>query len=195
MDTFLQAAVVVPARAHVGDHGRGLHVPGRPASSEVLTGGGGCAEPSLIINGGLEEIEAGWCRLSSRFIIPRGVARITDCVVSQWYWGDYSNKLPAVWRKRDLFNILYGTGPMFMFSRDYWNQNRTRFVQSYKDVCTVTRRVGYDEMTDHRFLTTDRDLQQTQFAGGVTVTVNFGERPARLADGTVVAPMGYHVTP
>ncbi len=25
-----------------------------------------------------------------------------DCVVAQWYWGDYNNKLPAVWDRRDL---------------------------------------------------------------------------------------------
>ena len=40
-----------------------------------------------------------------------------DCVVAQWYWGDYNNKLPAVWDRRDLFNALYGTPPMFMFTR------------------------------------------------------------------------------
>ena len=26
-----------------------------------------------------------------------------DCVVAQWYWGDYNNKLPAVWDRRDLY--------------------------------------------------------------------------------------------
>lgn len=30
------------------------------------------------------------------------------CVVSYWYWGDYNNKLPALWGKRDLSNALYG---------------------------------------------------------------------------------------
>ena len=40
-----------------------------------------------------------------------------DCVVAQWYWGDYNNKLPSLWDKRDLFNVLYGTPPMFMFTR------------------------------------------------------------------------------
>ena len=39
-----------------------------------------------------------------------------DCVVSQWYWGDYNNKLPKLWDRRDLFNALYGTPPMFMFN-------------------------------------------------------------------------------
>ena len=47
-----------------------------------------------------------------------------DCVVAQWYWGDYNNKLPALWDRRDLFNALYGTPPMFMFNRELWEQNK-----------------------------------------------------------------------
>ena len=116
-----------------------------------------------------------------------------DCVVAQWYWGDYNNKLPSLWDKRDLFNMLYGTPPMFMFTRPYWDQNKDRFVRSYKDVCTVARAVGYSEMTDHRFLTEDRSVQQTHFANGVVVTVNFGDKPFRLPDGTEVAATGHHV--
>jgi hypothetical protein len=116
-----------------------------------------------------------------------------DCVVAQWYWGDYNNKLPAIWDKRDLFNILYGTPPMFMFTRQVWNENRDRFVQSYKDVCKVARAVGYAEMTDHRFLTPDRDVQKTSFANGITVTVNFSNEPYSLSDGKKLKSMGYHL--
>jgi hypothetical protein len=109
-----------------------------------------------------------------------------DCVVAQWYWGDYNNKLPSIWAKRDLFNILYGTPPMFMFNRQYWSQNKDRFARSYKDICAVARAVGYAEMTDHRFLTPDRDVQQTAFSNGVVVTVNFGDIPYSLPDGKQV---------
>ncbi|UCC98244.1 MAG: hypothetical protein JSW66_20655 [Phycisphaerales bacterium] len=117
-----------------------------------------------------------------------------DCVVAQWYWGDYNNKLPALWQKRDLFNILYGTAPMFMFNRQVWGQYKDRFAQSYKDICPITRAVGYAEMTDHCFLTRDRDVQQTTFANGITVTVNFGDTSYRLADDKEIEPLGYHVT-
>ena len=116
-----------------------------------------------------------------------------DGVVAQWYWGDYNNKLPSLWDKRDLFNALYGTPPMFMFNRKLWEEQRDRFVKSYKTVCPVARAVGYAEMTDHRFLTPDRSVQQTVFAGGVTVTVNFGDKPFRLPDGTEMPAMGRHV--
>ena len=117
-----------------------------------------------------------------------------DCVVAQWYWGDYNNKLPSIWDKRDLFNVLYGTPPMFMFNRQVWRENKDRFAQSYKNICPTVRAVGYAQMTDHRFLTPDRDVQQTKFANGVTVTVNFGKEPYSLPNGVRVEAMSHHVS-
>jgi hypothetical protein len=133
-------------------------------------------------------------QLGQKYRLPLWELVYHDCVVAQWYWGDYNNKLPALWQKRDLFNILYGTAPMFMFDRKFWEQNKEHFAQSYKNICTVTRAVGYAEMTDHQFLTRDRDVQQTKFANGVTVTVNFGEKPYRLPDGKEIQPMSYNVS-
>jgi hypothetical protein len=116
-----------------------------------------------------------------------------ECVVAQWYWGDYNNKLPMLWDKRDLFNLLYATPPMFMFDRALWQENKARFVQSYRNICPLVRRVGYSEMTDHRFLTPDRSVQQTTFANGATVTVNFGSAAFHFPDGTLLEPMGFRV--
>jgi len=133
-------------------------------------------------------------QLGHNYRLPLWELVYHDCVVAQWYWGDYNNKLPALWDKRDLFNLLYGTPPMFMFSREFWEQNKDRFVRSYKDTCTVARAVGYSEMVDHSFLTGDKSVQQTRFANGVVVTVNFGDKPLTLPDGSEVAPMKYRVT-
>ncbi len=133
-------------------------------------------------------------QLGHNYRLPLWELVYHDCVVAQWYWGDYNNKLPALWDKRDLFNILYGTPPMFMFSREFWEQNKDRFLRSYKDTCSVARAVGYSEMVDHSFLTDDRSVQQTRFANGVVVTVNFGDKSFTLPDGTEIAAMSHHVT-
>ncbi len=117
-----------------------------------------------------------------------------DCVVAQWYWGDYNNKLPAIWDKRDLFNVLYGTPPMFMFDRKLWKENQERFVRSYKNTCPHIRQSGYSQMTDHRFLTPDRNVQQTAFASGQVVTVNFGAEPFHTPSGETIGPLACKVT-
>ena len=112
-----------------------------------------------------------------------------DCVVAQWYWGDYNNKLPAVWRRRDLLNALYGTPPMFMFNREIWRENRDRFVESYRTATPVARATGYSEMVSHRWLTADHSVQETEFANGVVVTVNFGDSSFAMPDGSVLEPI------
>lgn len=128
-------------------------------------------------------------QVGHRYRLPLWELVYHDAVVAHWYWGDYNNKLPATWDKRDLFNALYGTAPMFMFDRAYWRANQERFVRSYRQTAPIARATGYAEMTDHRFLTADRSVQQTVFANGVTVTANFGETPFPLPDGTLVPAM------
>ena len=112
-----------------------------------------------------------------------------DCVVAQWYWGDYNNKLPALWDRRDLWNALYGTPPMFMFNKQFWQANRDRFVRSYRTATPIARATGYVEMVSHRWLTEDHSVQQTEFANGVRVTVNFGEKAYLMEDGYRLEPL------
>lgn len=114
-----------------------------------------------------------------------------DCVVAMWYWGDYNNKLPKVWRKRDLFNALYGTPPMYMFTKNYWRENKENFVESYRTSQPVSRASAYKEMIDHRILNPKRTVQQTVFEGGLIVTVNFGETPFELPDGSILQPLDW----
>ncbi|HYW78415.1 MAG TPA: glycoside hydrolase, partial [Thermoguttaceae bacterium] len=116
-----------------------------------------------------------------------------DCVVAGWYWGDYNNKLPSLWDRRDLFNALYGTPPMFMFNTSIFQKNQDRFVASYKTATPVARATGYSEMLSHCWLTPDHAVQQTRFANGVTVTVNFGSQPYEMADGTTLGPLSHRV--
>ena len=118
-----------------------------------------------------------------------------DCAVAQWYWGDYNNKLPKLWDRRDLWNALYGTPPMLMFNRKLWQENRDRFAQSYQASCPVARKTGYHEMLSHAWLTADRSVQQTRFADGTRVTVNFGDKPFALPDGSSLPPLGKRVEP
>lgn len=96
-----------------------------------------------------------------------------DCCVAQWYWGDYNNKLPKIWRKRDLFNALYGTPPMYLMNTDRWPELKGRVLESLKTAVPVALQTAGVEMVDHRYLSADRTVQQTVFANGVTVTVDF----------------------
>lgn len=137
----------------------------------------------------VKKFQVGW-----QYRLPLWELVYHDCVVSYWYWGDYSNKAPAIWDERDLFNALYGTPAMFMFDWKHWREHRSRFVQSYRNACTVAKTTTYAEMTDHRFLTADRSVQQSVFANGVGVIVNFGVEAYKTPNGPVVPPLCARVT-
>lgn len=109
-----------------------------------------------------------------------------DCTVAQWYWGDASNKVPEVWNQRDLLNILYGTAPLLMFDKQRWASEKLRMLQTYRQVCGWTRKIGYEEMVSHQYLTPDHLVQKTRFASGRSVIVNFGPQP--WTDGSLTVP-------
>jgi len=132
-------------------------------------------------------------QMGHRLRLPLWELVYHDCVVAQWYWGDYNNKLPSLWDKRDLFNLLYGTPPMFMFNKAIWTQYRDRFAQSYRTVCPTVREVGYSRMKNHQYLAENRDVQQTTFANGTEIIVNFGATPYRCDDGQQLAPLASKV--
>ena len=124
-------------------------------------------------------------QLGPQYRIPLFELVYHDCVVSYWYWGDSSNRVPELWDERDLFNALYGTGPLWIVDPKIWSQYESRFVQSFQ-AASVSRHTGYSEMLSHEFLTPDHTVQRTTFADGTVVTADFGKRAWRAVfpDGT-----------
>jgi hypothetical protein len=128
-------------------------------------------------------------QVGERYRLPLWELVYHDCVCAHWYWGDHQGKVPSVWDKRDLFNILYGTAPLFLFNGSDWEKLKPRILKSCKDILPVARGTGYSEMVEHRYLTKDRTVQQTRFANGVVVTVNFGKQSFLR-----IKPMGFKLT-
>jgi hypothetical protein len=49
-------------------------------------------------------------------------------------------------------------------------------------------------MLSHRWVTPDHAVQESRFADGTTVTVNFGDTAFTMPDGNTLAPLGQRVT-
>jgi hypothetical protein len=128
-------------------------------------------------------------QVGSFYRIPLFELVYHDCVVSYYYWGDASNRLPDWWTVRDLYSGLYGTGPLWIMDYARWKNDKERFVKSYETATTVAARTGLSEMLEHRFLTADHSVQYTRFANGVRVWVNFGSALFRLPDGRTLAAL------
>ena len=132
-------------------------------------------------------------QVGEKYRLPLWELVYHDCVCAHWYWGDHNAKLPDIWWKRDLFNVLYGTMGMYIVINRQWPDEKERFVRSYQMTSPVARATGYSEMTDHRVLSADRTVQESRFANGTVVTVNFGDVPFTLPGGDILPARGYRV--
>jgi hypothetical protein len=134
--------------------------------------------------------------LGHRHRVPLFELVFGDCVYATRRWGDHHSRDPELWRANDLLCILYGVAPIVSFStldgphilEDSYKPFHDRYMRTVTDVCGWHEKVGFDEMLSHRFLTDDRSVQETVFAGGNAVVVNFGEKAYRhTVVGTVPA--------
>jgi hypothetical protein len=69
---------------------------------------------------------------------------------------------------------------------------RERILATDEFLKPIFAAVEFSKMTDHRFLSEDRLLQQSVFTNGATITVNFAESP-REYGGTSIPALGYHL--
>jgi len=108
---------------------------------------------------------------------------------------------PTLWNRHDLMNILYGTSALWfmhpkagnVIGTPAWERVKDRYLQTYRNVCGWHERIGFDELIDHRFLSDDRLVQQTRFAGGLGVVVNFSDVPWADPRGFDVPPEAYRI--
>ena len=117
-----------------------------------------------------------------------------DCAVAYWYWGDATNTFPELWPMRNAFNALYVTPPLYMILDDYemYLEQRERIVETDQFLQPLFDAVGFAVMTDHQFLSADRQLQRSAFENGVEVVVNFSDTP-RMFRKRTIASLGYEI--
>lgn len=100
-----------------------------------------------------------------------------DAIATTWRWDDASHHMPEIWWKKDLFDILYGTTPVWSIDRPRWEKFKNTFIESYNNVCPWLGEIAYDELVSHRFVTDDHKVQESVFSSGKKVIVNFGDSP------------------
>ncbi len=109
--------------------------------------------------------------------IPLYQLAFHDYVAGTWVWRDSNYQSAAFAHKKDLFNILYGTMPMWHINRTLWEAHKSDYVASYRASAAVRSRIGFAAMTNHAWLTPDRAVQYTDWETGDRVIVNFGNQP------------------
>ena len=144
------------------------------------------ADPELKIPAGGFDTDLGESYASDAAVTLDETTRIPlyqlafhDYVAGTWVWRDTNfQSRPYAWKK-DLFNILYGTMPMWHIDRRLWDSHKAEYVASYRAVASVRAKIGFAGMTAHGWLTADRSVQYSDWDTGDRVIVNFGKKPFR----------------
>jgi len=110
-----------------------------------------------------------------------------DAIVSSWRWEDCNHHSPEIWWKKDLFNILYGSAPLWSLDDTVWTRYKQSFIDSYKKICPWLSQICCDELVSHQFITEDHKIQESIFAPGKSVIVNFGEDGWQYEGGIIEA--------
>jgi len=95
------------------------------------------------------------------------------------------------WQLKNLWSVLSGTPPMYRTTADRIAKYREQITRTQHYVSDWVKEVALDAMTNHRFLTEDRTMQETEFSSGKGVVVNFGEKDFTTSDGQVVKARDY----
>ncbi len=86
-----------------------------------------------------------------------------------------------------LEDMLWGYMPLLFMDAE--RRNEDHFKNTFH-IDKWHEKIATSEMLDHKFLTEDRNLEQTTFSSGCSIVCNFSDKPQQ-ADGKTVPPYGY----
>jgi len=117
-----------------------------------------------------------------RFRLPLFQAVFHDSVVATHHWGSSSLKFADTARTIGLLELLYNVPPLYHLNRQEFEQRQKQIKAHYDFFSPLHRELGLLPLTDFRWLTEDRSVQQTVFGDRVQLIANFGERAFQHGD-------------
>ncbi len=126
--------------------------------------------------------------ISPRYRVPFYSLCHHDEVIVTWRWEDGMDDPAVYWPLKNLWSVLTGSPPMYRMTAERVATFGEQIGRTQRYVSSWAKQVAFDVLINHRFLTQDRLVQETEFSSGQGVVINLGERPFSLGDGQVVRP-------
>ncbi|HWX04135.1 glycoside hydrolase [Collimonas sp.] len=123
--------------------------------------------------------------------LPLYQAVFHDSVITTHHWSFDNLKLSNVGRENELTQLLYNVPPLFHLSAGTLAARLPYMRRQDEFFRPLHERLAYQALTGFRWLSADRQLQETRFADGTRLTANFSGKP-QVFNGQRFAP--YSVT-
>jgi hypothetical protein len=112
-----------------------------------------------------------------RFRLPLYQTVFHDSVVTTHHWSRASLKFRDQVATVALFELLYNVPPLYHLNLAEFDKHQERIKAHYAYFSPLHREAGLLPMTGFRWLTPDRQVQQTLFGGRIELTANFRDTP------------------
>lgn len=114
-----------------------------------------------------------------RFRLPLYEIVFHDSVVTTHQWANGSLKYDNMLDTVALTELLYMVPPLYHINLDEFDRHRDIIKRHYDFFSPLHRQVGFAQMTDFNWLSSDRMLQRTIFGDKVEIVANFSHESRR----------------
>lgn len=111
-----------------------------------------------------------------RFRLPLFQTVFHDSVVTTHHWSNPSLKFPEVAGAVELLELLYNVPPLYHLNRQEFAKRQAQLKRHYDFFSPLHRELAAVALTDFRWLTEDRAVQQCVFGNRVELTANFSAK-------------------
>jgi hypothetical protein len=124
-----------------------------------------------------------------RYRVPLYEAAFHDSVIATHHWSSATLKYDNVLAQRVATELLYNVPPLYHLNLAEWKKRKTFIAKQYAFFSPLHRAAAKSALTEFKWLTADRRVQQTVFDGELEITANFGD-PAYVAGDRTIVPNG-----
>jgi hypothetical protein len=122
-----------------------------------------------------------------RFRLPLFETVFHDSVVATHHWSFASLKARDEAGTVELLELLYGVPPLYHLNLEEFQKREELMKRHYKFFSPLHREIALLPMSDFKWLTVDRLVQESVFGGTVTMTANFSDETFHRGDQDVPA--------
>ncbi|MYA69470.1 hypothetical protein F4009_00520 [Candidatus Poribacteria bacterium] len=109
-----------------------------------------------------------------RFRLPLYQIVFHDSVITTHHWGSGSLKFKNAIGTLALLEQLYNVPPLYHLNIEEFSKHKAWIKKHYAFFSPLHRQIGGQAMTDFEWLTSDRQVQRTEFGEAVEIVANFG---------------------
>ena len=112
-----------------------------------------------------------------RFRLPLYQIVFHDSVVTTHHWGYSSLKFKNAIETVALLELLYNVPPLYHLNTARFSKHKNWIKRHYAFFSPLHRQIGGKPMTDFEWLSSDKQVQRTEFGDTVEIFANFGTEP------------------